>query len=52
MERNVGNSKFYVPDQTKNTLEEYFFELECQMENNTICRDLVCIDVNREKGKR
>ncbi|KAF5288724.1 hypothetical protein FQA39_LY15296 [Lamprigera yunnana] len=47
-EKHVGNSKFYVPDST-NTLEDYFFELECQMENNTLCRDLVCTDTNREK---
>ncbi|KAK5645980.1 hypothetical protein RI129_004444 [Pyrocoelia pectoralis] len=44
----IGNSKFYVPDQVK-TLEDYFFELECQMEDNIICRDLVCMDENREK---
>uniref|UniRef100_A0A1Y1KDV6 Sorting nexin-13 n=1 Tax=Photinus pyralis TaxID=7054 RepID=A0A1Y1KDV6_PHOPY len=44
----VGSSKFYVPDQMK-TLEDYFFELECQMEENKVCRDLVCMDSNREK---
>ncbi|KAF5282763.1 hypothetical protein FQR65_LT02760 [Abscondita terminalis] len=47
-EKHVGNSKFYVPDSTT-TLEDYFFELECQMESNTICRDLVCTDATREK---
>ncbi|XP_060516935.1 sorting nexin-13-like isoform X2 [Cylas formicarius] len=28
----------------KPTLEEHFFELECQMEKNLVCRDVVCMD--------
>lgn len=33
-------------------LEEIFFDLECKMENNLICRDIVCMDVKKEMGKR
>lgn len=47
-EKCIGNSKFYVPDCTT-TLEDYFFELECQMENNMVCRNLVCTDAKHEK---
>lgn len=48
----VGSSKFYVSDSkgSNNTLETYFFDLECQMEDNKICRDMVCTDVANEKG--
>lgn len=31
-------------------LENIFFDLECQMEDNKICRDAVCTDVANEKG--
>ncbi|GLV38789.1 snazarus [Carabus blaptoides fortunei] len=31
-----------------NTLEEYFFDLECKMENNLICRDVVSMDIKKE----
>lgn len=47
-EKLVGTSKFYVGDSNK--LEKYFFDLECQMENNKICRDMVCTDAVCEKG--
>lgn len=33
-----------------NTLEEFFFDLECKMENNLICRDVVSMDVKKETG--
>lgn len=32
------------------TLEEYFFDLECTMDKNNVCRDLICIQVDKEKG--
>lgn len=44
-------SKLYGNEQKCLTLEDYFFDLECQMENNLICRDGVCIDIDTEKGK-
>lgn len=51
-ERNVGNSKFYMSDTKKDqTLEDHFFNLERQMENNLVCRDCVCRNVDNEKGK-
>lgn len=51
-ERNVGNSKFYMNEnkQKNFTLEDYFFDLECQMENNTVCRDLICTSGKHERG--
>ncbi|KAJ8963570.1 hypothetical protein NQ314_005544 [Rhamnusium bicolor] len=50
-ERNIGNSKFYMGDSKKDlTLEDYFFELEQQMENNLVCRDHICRNVDIEKG--
>ncbi|XP_056629792.1 sorting nexin-13-like isoform X1 [Diorhabda sublineata] len=46
----VGNSVFYVGDDKKDmTLEDYFFKLECQMENNVISRDALCRNVDIEK---
>ncbi|CAG9855944.1 unnamed protein product [Phyllotreta striolata] len=48
-DRILGNSKFYVNDGKNETLEDYFFELECQMENNVISRDLVCRNLQNEK---
>jgi sorting nexin-13 len=48
---NVGNSKFYLNESKKSTtLEDHFFDLECQMENNLVCRDVVSMDVAKEKG--
>lgn len=47
----IGNSKLYGNEQKCLTLEDYFFDLECQMENNLICRDGVCADIATEKGK-
>ncbi|CAH1994331.1 unnamed protein product [Acanthoscelides obtectus] len=49
IERCVGNSKFYSSDKSNMTLEDYFFELEQQMENNKLCRDVVCRNVSTEK---
>lgn len=50
-ERNAGNSKFYTGDTKKDhTLEDYFFDLERQMENNLVCRDCVCRNIDNEKG--
>jgi sorting nexin-13 len=47
---NVGNSKFYLNESKKSiTLEDHFFDLECQMENNLVCRDVVSMDVAKEK---
>lgn len=34
------------------TLEKIFFDLECKMENNLICRDVVSVDVKKETGKK
>ncbi|EFA04766.2 sorting nexin-13 [Tribolium castaneum] len=49
-EVNVGNSKFYLNDSKKSTtLEDHFFDLECQMENYLVCRDVVSMDVAKEK---
>lgn len=49
--RIYGHSKFYMTDyKSKNlTLEDHFFDLECQMENNVVCRDLLCMDIRFEK---
>lgn len=49
-EKAVGNSKFYSGDKTATTLEDHFFYLECQMENNLVCRDYLCTDATTEKG--
>ncbi|XP_011499645.1 PREDICTED: sorting nexin-13-like [Ceratosolen solmsi marchali] len=56
-----SQSKFYIPNlsalnepiEAKNeheieSLEKVFFDLEVQMENNLICRDLVCTDKAQE----
>ncbi|XP_017794033.1 PREDICTED: sorting nexin-13-like [Habropoda laboriosa] len=56
-----SQSKFYIPNLTSLTepiesndekeeesLEKIFFDLEMQMENNLICRDLVCTNSNQE----
>lgn len=51
-EKVVSNSKSYISDSRggSNNLENYFFDLECQMEGNKICRDMVCTDAASEKG--
>ncbi|XP_066586117.1 sorting nexin-13-like [Prorops nasuta] len=56
-----SQSKFYVPnlsaltepteasdDKENDSLEKIFFDLEVQMENNLICRDLVCTNDTQE----
>ncbi|XP_003707531.2 sorting nexin-13 isoform X1 [Megachile rotundata] len=56
-----SQSKFYIPnlssltepietneDKDEETLEKIFFDLEVQMENNMICRDLVCTNTTQE----
>ncbi|XP_012252806.2 sorting nexin-13-like isoform X1 [Athalia rosae] len=56
-----SQSKFYVPNlgaltepgpeptsDSEDSLEKIFFDLEVQMENNLICRDLVCTDESQE----
>ncbi|XP_034946039.1 sorting nexin-13-like [Chelonus insularis] len=57
-----SQSKFYIPNLTSLTepidsnaaendeekLEKIFFDLEVQMENNLICRDLVCTNEEQE----
>ncbi|KAG5894046.1 hypothetical protein JTB14_037890 [Gonioctena quinquepunctata] len=49
-ERILGNSKFYLSDVNKNaSLEDHFFELERQMENNRVCRDAICRNLESEK---
>ncbi|KAJ3654689.1 hypothetical protein Zmor_013862 [Zophobas morio] len=49
-EVSVGNSKFYLTESKKSiTLEDHFFDLECQMESNLVCRDIVSMDVAKEK---
>ncbi|XP_063892321.1 sorting nexin-13 isoform X2 [Helicoverpa armigera] len=45
-----GKSKFY--DSSENisgkTLKDIFFELECSIENRQICRDIYCMDPEKE----
>ncbi|CAH1105443.1 unnamed protein product [Psylliodes chrysocephalus] len=49
-DRLIGNSKFYLNDVKKElTLEDHFFELECQMENKMVSRDFICRNVEKEK---
>lgn len=56
-----SQSKFYIPNlsalnepvetnggKESESLEKIFFDLEVQMENNLICRDLVCTDETQE----
>ena len=56
-----SQSKFYIPnlssltepiesneEKEEETLEKIFFDLEVQMENNLICRDLVCTNSAQE----
>ncbi|XP_046424100.1 sorting nexin-13-like isoform X2 [Neodiprion virginianus] len=56
-----SQSKFYVPnlgsltepgtepvEEKEDSLEKVFFDLEVQMENNLICRDLVCTNESQE----
>lgn len=56
-----SQSKFYIPnlssltepidsndDREDESLEKIFFDLEVQMENNLICRDLVCTNASQE----
>lgn len=56
-----SQSKFYVPNlgsltepgieasnDDENSLEKIFFDLEVQMENNLISRDLICTNENHE----
>ncbi|XP_031789640.1 sorting nexin-13 isoform X1 [Nasonia vitripennis] len=56
-----SQSKFYIPnlsalnepaetngEKDTESLEKIFFDLEVQMENNLICRDLVCTDKTQE----
>lgn len=51
-DRLIGNSKFYLNDVKKElTLEDHFFELECQMENKMVSRDFICRNVEKEKGR-
>ncbi|XP_043498083.1 sorting nexin-13-like isoform X2 [Polistes fuscatus] len=55
-------SKFYIPNLSsliepielgnqgeEESLEKIFFDLEVQMENNLICRDIVCTNKSQEK---
>lgn len=32
-------------------MRDIFFELECSIENKEICRDIFCIDPEKEYGK-
>ncbi|XP_023020353.2 sorting nexin-13 [Leptinotarsa decemlineata] len=48
-EKNIGNSKFYIGENKNALLEDHFFELERQMENNLMCRDLICRNLESEK---
>lgn len=51
VEHNMGNNKFYSKDSKKvSTLEDYFFDLECAMDKNNVCHDLICIEIDQEKG--
>ncbi|XP_076236973.1 sorting nexin-13 isoform X2 [Calliopsis andreniformis] len=56
-----SQSKFYIPnlssliepidnneEKEEDSLEKIFFDLEVQMENNLICRDLVCTNTTQE----
>lgn len=50
IERTAGNSKFYGSEKKIYSLEEHFFDLECQLEQNQICRDMICTNDSDEKG--
>ncbi|KAJ8722840.1 hypothetical protein PYW07_004020 [Mythimna separata] len=45
-----GKSKFYDSSEniTGKTLKDIFFELECSIENRQICRDIYCMDADKE----
>ncbi|KAJ0180401.1 hypothetical protein K1T71_003805 [Dendrolimus kikuchii] len=46
----VGKSKFYNSSEniTGSSLKDIFFELECSVENKEICRDMFCMDPDKE----
>lgn len=49
----LEHNKLHLKDNSNKkmtTLEDYFFDLECAMDKNNVCRDLVCIEVDKEKG--
>ncbi|KAL1512447.1 hypothetical protein ABEB36_002038 [Hypothenemus hampei] len=48
-EKSVGNSKFYSQDTKNYSLEDHFFELECQVEKNELCREGTCTNTTNEK---
>lgn len=45
-----GKSKFYDSSEHLNgkTLKDLFFDLECNMSNKQICRDIFCSDSEKE----
>ncbi|KAG6440419.1 sorting nexin-13 isoform X3 [Manduca sexta] len=45
-----GKSKFYDSSEniTGKTLKDIFFELECSIENKQICRDVFCMNADKE----
>lgn len=49
-ERIMGTSKVHYASRKEQSLEDYFFELEQQMENDIICRDSICRNPENEKG--
>ncbi|XP_060810894.1 sorting nexin-13 isoform X2 [Amyelois transitella] len=46
----VGKSKFYdsAESLSSKSLTELFFDLECSIENRQVCRDVFCIDTEKE----
>lgn len=50
-DRNMGNSRFCSRNggQKAPTLEDHFFDLECLMEKNFLCRDIICVENVKEK---
>ncbi|KAJ8976214.1 hypothetical protein NQ317_008095 [Molorchus minor] len=49
-DKSAGSSKLQKCDSKKDlTLEDYFFDLERQMENNLVCREFVCRNFENEK---
>ncbi|XP_038215571.1 sorting nexin-13-like isoform X3 [Zerene cesonia] len=45
-----GKTKFYGSSEniSSNNLKDIFFDLECAMENKQICRDIFCMDAEKE----
>ncbi|KRT79913.1 hypothetical protein AMK59_7365, partial [Oryctes borbonicus] len=51
VENNLSSNKLHAKESNKKVanLEDYFFDLECTMDKNNVCRDLICMEIDREK---